>query len=159
MARLAKLSAMWERVEASLGSFVLKQSVSFTRVIVIMFCICHWNACIWWLVGQPGCYFCDEGPSDSHWTTTEFEGPDGPWTWADRSRIEQYVFCVYWTLGVMSSGFNTLVPVCFGRPVPISIPFGFSFSFLFTVYSSSCLVSVHVVSCYFSFCFSSNCVL
>lgn len=111
MARLAKLSAMWERVEASLGSFVLKQSVSFTRVIVIMFCICHWNACIWWLVGQPGCYFCDEGPSDSHWTTTEFEGPDGPWTWADRSRIEQYVFCVYWTLGVMRTMPAEVTPV------------------------------------------------
>lgn len=101
MVRLAKLSTIWERVEARLGSFVLKQSVALSRVIVIMFCICHWNACIWWLVGQPDCFFCD-GADEEHWTTTEFTGQNNTkWTWQERRPIEQYVFCVYWTLGVM----------------------------------------------------------
>merc|ERR1719240_231187 len=53
MLRLAKLAAIFERVEGKCGSVVLIQGVGLLRVVFILICICHWNACIWWMVGQP----------------------------------------------------------------------------------------------------------
>lgn len=102
MARLAKLRAAWERMEAQVGSFFLKHSLALARVILVMFVICHWNACMWWHIGTPDCLFCAFREGDNHWTRLPHVSADGrTWTWASRSIGEQYIFSVYWTLGVM----------------------------------------------------------
>jgi len=109
MLRLAKLAMIWERVEAHLGSVILKQSVALLRVIVVLAGICHWNACVWWMVGQPTSLFTsfmseEEQASFAemrHWTTVPRGNVGEEWTWLERSRSEQYIFCFYWTLGVM----------------------------------------------------------
>merc|ERR1719247_1771600 len=77
MLRLAKLAIIWERVEAKVGNLTLKQSVQLARVLLILTGICHWNACIWWMIGQPSSLFTDvlseEAQQDyarqRHWAT------------------------------------------------------------------------------------------
>jgi len=110
MLRLAKLAMIWEKVEARLGSVILKQSVALLRVILALAGICHWNACIWWMVGQPVSLFttflsdeqAEHFKSMRHWTTVPRGSPgETPWTWLERERTAQYIFCFYWTLGVM----------------------------------------------------------
>lgn len=115
MLRLAKLATIWERVEAKMGNLLLKQSVALFRVLFALTAICHWNACIWWMIGQPSSLFTDmlsvEAAEDfakqRHWTTeVRFVGEravkDEPgWTWLQKDLSDQYIFCFYWTLGVM----------------------------------------------------------
>jgi len=117
MLRLAKLGMIWERIEARLGSLVLLQTIALLRVMFVLTAICHWNACIWWIIGQPSDSILTDMMSpeglDSwkrmiHWTTVEHTtlwvggDPAGDaWTWLDKSNNEAYIFCFYWTLGVM----------------------------------------------------------
>jgi len=107
--RLAKLAMVWEGVEARMGSLILRQSVALLRVIVVLAGICHWNACIWWMIGQPSSllteFMSTEAQRDfrglRHWTTVTRGAPGEEWSWENRTRTEQYTFCFYWTLGVM----------------------------------------------------------
>jgi len=125
MLRLAKLANIWERVEERVGSFMLLQLTALFRTLFAIVCICHWNACIWWLVGQPMNQFTElllsgesqlQFASTPHWTTItreyRIDGLDGsPWRWIDRSISDVYVFCFYWTLGVMRTMPSEAQPV------------------------------------------------
>jgi CRP-like cAMP-binding protein len=118
MLRLAKLAAIWERIEAKCGSIALLQGVGLLRVLFVLVCICHWNACIWWMIGQPTSLFTEildeatqqDWKEQPHWTTilrtygarrcseqsqgtgTEHCTVNGPlaeqWTWLERTRDE-----------------------------------------------------------------------
>mmetsp|Transcript_100565 Transcript_100565/g.189628 ORF Transcript_100565/g.189628 Transcript_100565/m.189628 type:complete len:792 (+) Transcript_100565:1-2376(+) len=111
MLRLAKLATIWERIEARLGSLLLVQSTALFRVLFVMFAICHWNACIWWLIGQPTSLIVDVLDPETqrawkekpHWVTIVHKTGSGQpgWTWMERETSDAYIFCVYWTLGVM----------------------------------------------------------
>jgi len=114
MLRLAKLATIWERVEAKMGNLLLKQSVALFRVLFVLTGICHWNACIWWMIGQPSSLFTEilsaEAAEDfakqRHWTSevrfTDKRAAGEPgWTWLQKELSDQYIFCFYWTLGVM----------------------------------------------------------
>lgn len=111
MLRLAKLAMIWEKVEARTGSLILKQSVALLRVVLVLVGICHWNACIWWMIGQPRSLITDLMSEEAqrawaakpHWTTQMRGNPGEPqWNYLEgRDRTDQYIFCFYWTLGVM----------------------------------------------------------
>mmetsp|Transcript_134774 Transcript_134774/g.430695 ORF Transcript_134774/g.430695 Transcript_134774/m.430695 type:complete len:262 (+) Transcript_134774:429-1214(+) len=83
MLRLAKLAMIWERVEARLGSLALKQSIALFRVILVLVIICHWNACIFWMVGQPKSLFTEVLSDEDmatwqrlpHWSTVSRGDP------------------------------------------------------------------------------------
>lgn len=111
MLRLAKLAVIWDRVEARLGSILLVQFIGLFRTMFVLMAICHWNACIWWLIGLPSSLVTQvlsdeaqrEWEATPHWTTLVRRHAEGepPWTWLSRDTADAYLFCVYWTLGVM----------------------------------------------------------
>eukprot|EP00931_Biecheleriopsis_adriatica_P086756 TRINITY_DN61353_c0_g1_i1.p1 TRINITY_DN61353_c0_g1~~TRINITY_DN61353_c0_g1_i1.p1 ORF type:complete len:723 (-),score=122.75 TRINITY_DN61353_c0_g1_i1:144-2312(-) len=123
MLRLAKLKTIWEGIETSLGSVVLVQSVMLVRILFVVIAICHWNACIFWVVGSPESFITDLMPESSqvafkqlpHWTTVGRPGHPGEplWRFADQTVSETYIFCFYWTLGVMRTMPAEVTPVNF----------------------------------------------
>eukprot|EP00930_Biecheleria_cincta_P098594 TRINITY_DN90253_c0_g1_i1.p1 TRINITY_DN90253_c0_g1~~TRINITY_DN90253_c0_g1_i1.p1 ORF type:complete len:800 (+),score=120.58 TRINITY_DN90253_c0_g1_i1:34-2433(+) len=122
MLRLAKLGVIWERIESRCGSMLLIQVVALLRVLFVVIAICHWNACIFWMIGMPSSLFTDilsdeaqrtyaAGP---HWTTVmRSHGPndDRLWCWLEQSTMSSYMFCFYWTLGVMRTMPAEVTPV------------------------------------------------
>lgn len=118
--RLAKLVDVWERVEESLGSVTQLHAAALVRILVTIFFFCHFNACIWWMVGQrrhPLAAFMSKEANEQyealpHWTTVERSGgPDFPsWKWAKEPVFTAYVFCCYWTLGVMRTMPSEVLP-------------------------------------------------
>lgn len=100
MLRLAKLGAIWERIEGRIGSIFFVQCVALIRVLLVVIGICHWNACIFWLVGLPRNLFSELLDDDlqedyfksPHWTTvlrvTEVQAE--AWRWIDRPMAESY---------------------------------------------------------------------
>lgn len=123
MLRLAKLRSIWERMEIRIGSVYIIQCISLLRVLSVVVAMCHWSACLFWLVGLPKNLFTElmsdeeqlayeAGP---HWTTVwrrhSNELNSEPWRWLDRSISETYVFCFYWTLGVMRTMPAEVTPV------------------------------------------------
>eukprot|EP00930_Biecheleria_cincta_P046105 TRINITY_DN3179_c0_g1_i1.p1 TRINITY_DN3179_c0_g1~~TRINITY_DN3179_c0_g1_i1.p1 ORF type:complete len:679 (-),score=120.21 TRINITY_DN3179_c0_g1_i1:101-2137(-) len=121
MLRLAKLKTIWENIETYLGSVVLVQSVMLVRILFVVIAICHWNACIFWVVGSPQSFVTDllaeetqkEFFDQPHWTTIIRQGPlnEPTWRYFDRSTTENYIFCFYWTLGVMRTMPAEVTPV------------------------------------------------
>lgn len=121
MLRLAKLKTIWENVETYLGSVVLVQSVMLVRILFVVIALCHWSACIFWVVGSPESFVTDLLSSETqetfksipHWTTIDRTvGPDQPtWRFLDQTAAENYVFCFYWTLGVMRTMPAEVTPV------------------------------------------------
>lgn len=121
MLRLAKLGAIWERIEARIGSIFFVQCVALIRVLLVVIGICHWNACIFWLVGLPRNLISELLDDDlqeqylnsPHWTTVwrVTEPQADAWRWIDRPMAEKYVFCFYWTLGVMRTMPAEVTPV------------------------------------------------
>lgn len=121
MLRLAKLGAIWERIEARIGSIFFVQCVALIRVLLVVIGICHWNACIFWLVGLDRNLFTElmsdealaEYAAGPHWTTVwrMTEAQADAWRWVDRPMPEKYVFCFYWTLGVMRTMPAEVTPV------------------------------------------------
>jgi len=134
MLRLAKLGRIWERVEMKLGSLLLLQTVAFGRVMFVIIAICHWNACIWWMIGQPRSIFTDvfsDGPRETfaaqrHWTTDV--DPTTGQSWQDKAVIEAYVFCFYWTLGVMRTMPAEVQPVNIVERIYVMVFMFFAFS-------------------------------
>jgi len=126
MLRLAKMARIWDDLEGSLSSFAFLQAAAVLRVLLTICFICHWNACLWWIVGKPS-HFLDDFISDDyrnayealpHWTTLpriDFgEVPTAThitWQWIDKEHTEAYVFCCYWTLGVMRTMPTEVTPV------------------------------------------------
>lgn len=122
MLRLAKLGVIWERIEGRCGSMLLIQVVALLRVLFVVIAICHWNACLFWMIGMPSSLFTDvlsdeaqrayaEGP---HWTTVmRSYGPndDKYWCWLEQTTMSSYMFCFYWTLGVMRTMPAEVTPV------------------------------------------------
>jgi hypothetical protein len=133
MLRLAKLAAIWERMEAEMGSLVLKQSVALFRVICVLIGICHWNACIWWIVGKEVSLLNDlftDADNEAwmkirHWTTVP--RPDGE-LWTEQDTFSQYIFCFYWTLGVMRTMPSEVWPVNNIERVYVMVFMFFAFS-------------------------------
>lgn len=121
MLRLAKLKTIWENVETYLGSVVLVQSVMLVRILFVVIALCHWSACIFWVVGCPESFVTDllsyetqeHFKSMPHWTTIDRTvGPDQPtWRFLDQTAAENYIFCFYWTLGVMRTMPAEVTPV------------------------------------------------
>ncbi|CAE7669159.1 AKT2, partial [Symbiodinium necroappetens] len=121
MLRLAKLAVIWDRIEAKIGSIFLIQCISLLRVLGVVVAMCHWSACLFWLVGLPTNLFTelmsDEGQASytagPHWTTVwrKHDVDSEPWRWLDRSMSETYIFCFYWTLGVMRTMPAEVTPV------------------------------------------------
>jgi len=136
MLRLAKLAVIWERVEASMGSLILKQSCALLRVIFVLIGICHWNACIWWMVGQPSNLITELMSEESreaykqlpHWTTTVRCIGDKDIRWVDMDTPSQYIFCFYWTLGVMRTMPSEVTPQNNAERLYIMIFMFFAFS-------------------------------
>lgn len=111
MLRAKKIKDLWEKLEVRIGSAAIVQTLMLIRIIMILLGICHWNACLFWMVGSPRSIITDFLPQSvvddfaklPHWTTNpRTYGPGQEmWTYFERSISEQYVFCFYWTLGVM----------------------------------------------------------
>lgn len=121
MLRLAKMYKIWDEMEGSVSSFAFLQAAAVFRVLLTIVCICHWNACLWWIVGQPES-FLDDFLSEEyqkayaempHWTTLERSNVPGDemWKWYDKSHHDAYAFCFYWTLGVMRTMPTEVMPV------------------------------------------------
>jgi len=120
MLRLCKLSVIWERLESRIGSISALNVVSMVKVLCIWAAICHWGACVWWMVGRRDSLvmlitFRDDDPDQLHWTELPRRHSRhedyGFWTWVERPASEQYVFCFYWILGVMRTMPAEVTPV------------------------------------------------
>eukprot|EP00930_Biecheleria_cincta_P029963 TRINITY_DN20787_c0_g2_i1.p1 TRINITY_DN20787_c0_g2~~TRINITY_DN20787_c0_g2_i1.p1 ORF type:complete len:766 (-),score=161.80 TRINITY_DN20787_c0_g2_i1:134-2431(-) len=121
MLRMAKLRVIWERVEDEVASVLLVQMITLVRILFIVVAICHWTACVFWMIGNPESLITDLLPDrmaeqfakTPHWTTVlRSHGPSQEtWRWIDRSTTEAYIFCFYWTLGVMRTMPAEVTPV------------------------------------------------
>eukprot|EP00931_Biecheleriopsis_adriatica_P046893 TRINITY_DN26982_c0_g1_i1.p1 TRINITY_DN26982_c0_g1~~TRINITY_DN26982_c0_g1_i1.p1 ORF type:complete len:691 (+),score=112.11 TRINITY_DN26982_c0_g1_i1:79-2151(+) len=121
MLRMAKLKAIWESIETYMGSLVFVQTVMLFKVLVTVVAICHWSACLFWMVGCPSSLVTDLLPNSvsepfaalPHWTTVAritYTGQE-PWSFQDIPYQEQYLFCFYWSLGVMRTMPAEVTPV------------------------------------------------
>lgn len=123
MLRMSKLRAVWERIEVRIGSIAIIQSIMLMKVLLFVVAMCHWSACLFWVIGRPESLMTDLLPPDSaesfkelnHWTTLpRRDGADqGEWTFEQKPMEEQYIFCFYWTLGVMRTMPAEVTPVNF----------------------------------------------
>ncbi|CAK0802563.1 unnamed protein product, partial [Prorocentrum cordatum] len=118
MLRLAKLSVIWDRIEGRIGSITALNVVSMLKVLGTWAAICHWGACIWWMVGKRDSLVMlvtmqDAKVGGLHWTEVPrmHSAFDESWTWVERPASEQYVFCFYWILGVMRTMPAEVTPV------------------------------------------------
>mmetsp|Transcript_119150 Transcript_119150/g.219318 ORF Transcript_119150/g.219318 Transcript_119150/m.219318 type:complete len:691 (+) Transcript_119150:1-2073(+) len=133
MLRLAKLVTIWERVEANLGSFILKQCVAMLKVGIVLVGICHWNACIWFMLGNPKSLITDmmSAKGSNHWASlphwTTVEDVKGV-RWIEAPPGEQYIFCFYWTLGVMRTMPSEVSPTNIYERMYVMIFMFFAFS-------------------------------
>jgi hypothetical protein len=154
MLRLAKLAAIWEKIDAKCGSSMLMQGLLLVRVVFVLICICHWNACIWWMVGQRTSIITelmsDEAQEEwlaiHHWTTLpRSNGPNQPiWTWEERSTTEAYLFCFYWTLGVMRTMPAEVHPITLPERVYVMV-------FMFFAFSAFAICVAQITTTYFKF--------
>eukprot|EP00927_Polykrikos_kofoidii_P065525 TRINITY_DN61266_c0_g1_i1.p1 TRINITY_DN61266_c0_g1~~TRINITY_DN61266_c0_g1_i1.p1 ORF type:complete len:767 (+),score=142.15 TRINITY_DN61266_c0_g1_i1:65-2365(+) len=154
MMKLAKLATIWERIEAKCGSVILLQGIGLLRVLFVLICICHWNACIWWMVGLPksllteilGPKAQEEWLKGPHWTTiTRSNGPGEPtWTWLERSSSDAYIFCFYWTLGVMRTMPAEVKPVNLPERLYIMV-------FMFFAFSAFAICVAQITQTFFKF--------
>jgi len=155
MLRLAKLGVIWDRIEGRLGSMLLLKLIDFLRVLFVVFAICHWNACFWWIVGLPESIF-TEILSDSaqaqysgipHWTTLERKHGSyeaSTWRWIDKNSLESYVFCFYWTLGVMRT-----MPA---EATPVNLPERiYVLGFMFFALSAFAICVAKITQSFFNF--------
>ncbi|CAE7564765.1 Kcnh2 [Symbiodinium sp. CCMP2456] len=121
MLRAKKLKDIWEQVEKRIGSVAIVQGMMLIRVLLVVVGICHWNACLFWIVGARESIVTDFMPTTlkdqfdrmPHWTTiSRSDAPDlDPWTYERKPMFEQYIFCFYWTLGVMRTMPAEVTPV------------------------------------------------
>ncbi|CAK0847740.1 unnamed protein product [Prorocentrum cordatum] len=120
MLRLYKVSVVWESLEGRIGSITALNVVSMLRVLGIWTAICHWGACVWWMVGKRDSLVMlltmqDDVPDGLHWTELprvhSAYDDFGQWRWVDRPAFEQYIFCFYWILGVMRTMPAEVTPV------------------------------------------------
>ncbi|CAK0820405.1 unnamed protein product [Prorocentrum cordatum] len=120
MLRLCKLAVIWERFESRIGSSTALNVIAMLRVLCVWTTICHWGACVWWMVGRRGSLAMlltmqDDVPEALHWTELPREHSRhddfGEWKWVERPVSEQYVFCFYWILGVMRTMPSEVTPV------------------------------------------------
>ena len=51
MLRAKKIKDIWEQVEKRIGSVAIVQGMMLIRVLLVVVGICHWNACLFWIVG------------------------------------------------------------------------------------------------------------
>lgn len=123
MLRMSKLKAVWERIEVRIGSIAIIQSIMLMKVLAFVIAMCHWNACLFWVIGSTDSILVDIMPAEmaanfrslNHWTTLpRKDGPySGDWTYMQKPMEEQYIFCFYWTLGVMRTMPAEVTPVNF----------------------------------------------
>lgn len=107
MMRLAKLATMWDRVEEMVGSLLMRHTLQIAKHMGLLVVCCHLNACVWWMLGNPDGLL-GSLIDDQHWgESTDLANPP----WIERSGAEQYVFCFYWTLGLMRTMPAEVTPV------------------------------------------------
>lgn len=107
MMRLAKLAAMWDRIEEMIGSLMLRHALQIMKHMGMLVVCCHLNACVWWMLGNPDGLL-GSLIEDQHWGES-IALADPPWI--ERPGPEQYVFCFYWTLGLMRTMPAEVTPV------------------------------------------------
>lgn len=117
-AKLAKAFAQLQRGFTSLNSV---RCLNLLKMLSLFFYICHWNACTWWIVGKPRSWLIDMLVSrdtmewfaaQPHWTTLlRTDGTGESWRWVDRTHQDVYIFCCYWTLGVMRTMPSEVTPL------------------------------------------------
>jgi len=160
MLRLAKLSTIWERVEAQLGSIAMFQFFALLRVMFVLTLICHWNACVWWMLGQEESLltelFTAEGVahwrSIPHWTTIPRNAAGSPvdefsstsWKWSDQPVEDAYTFCFYWTLGVMRTMPAEVQPI--NKPERVYVML-----FMFFAFSAFAICIAQITQTFFKF--------
>ena len=66
MLRLAKLKTIWERMEIRIGSVYIIQCISLLRVLSVVVAMCHWSACLFWLIGLPRNLFTELMSDEEH---------------------------------------------------------------------------------------------
>ena len=66
MLRLAKLKTIWERMEIRIGSVYIIQCISLLRVLCVVVAMCHWSACLFWLIGLPRNLFTELMSDEEH---------------------------------------------------------------------------------------------
>lgn len=140
LARLAKLWALWETVEAHLGSAYLRLSLSMCSQAFRLALFCHWNACVWWMIGDPNSIFAVD--YKDHWTSQVPTGGGLPMI--QRSTIEQYVFSFYWTLGVMRTMPAEIMPTNLVERLYLMF-------FMFVAFSLFAICIAQITSTYFKF--------
>lgn len=121
MLRAKKIKDIWERLEIRIGSVTVIQAMYLVRVLLVIVAICHWNACIFWMIGRPDSIITDFLPDATrlsferlpHWTTISRSYGIGQeeWSFAEKPMVEAYIFCFYWTLGVMRTMPAEVTPV------------------------------------------------
>mmetsp|Transcript_94863 Transcript_94863/g.300977 ORF Transcript_94863/g.300977 Transcript_94863/m.300977 type:complete len:392 (-) Transcript_94863:49-1224(-) len=155
MLRLAKLATIWDRIECHLGSILLLQTVALVRVIFCIIAICHWNACIFWMVGLPRSMLTEMLSDEAqtayeagpHWTTVlRKHGPmeAEEWTWLEKDTTEAYVFCFYWTLGVMRTMPAEVQPVNLPERIFVLV-------FMFFALSAFAITVAQITQAFFKF--------
>lgn len=96
MLRLAKLRSIWERMEIRIGSVYIIQCISLLRVLSVVVAMCHWSACLFWLVGLPKNLFTelmsDEEKLGKKKGLTSHESYDMYIIWYDINIINLQVF-------------------------------------------------------------------
>jgi len=142
MLKLLKLQSLWDSFENCIGSVFVVQILNLTKVIAFIVYACHWNACVWFLLGkETDNIFRDDDPLKGEvmerWTTVRrghtfvnHAGEERTTTfrWQDRDPGEQYVFCFYWTLGVMRTMPVEVYPVNVGERLYTLVFMFFAFS-------------------------------
>lgn len=106
------------------------------------------------MIGQPSSLFTEllsdgiqeDWKNQVHWTTlTRSFGPGEPqWIWLDRSTSEAYIFCFYWTLGVMRTMPAEVQPV--NQPERVYIMF-----FMFFAFSAFAVCVAQITQTFFKF--------
>jgi len=123
LVRLLRLDRIMDHLEHQIGpagTAMLIYWMQLLRWLVTVLFVCHWNACIWWIVGKAGGLLGspDEDDGEKHWTSEwrkELGTEDKFFRWIDQPRDQQYLFCLYWSLGVMRTMPTEVYPVNAGE--------------------------------------------
>jgi len=119
LVKLLKLDRVLDHIELQIGpawTAMLIYWMQLLQWLITVFFVCHWNACIWWIVGKPGGLLGSDSEEDGekHWTTEwrrDLGQAEVYFRWLDRPERQQYLFCLYWTLGVMRTMPSEVHPV------------------------------------------------
>jgi hyperpolarization activated cyclic nucleotide-gated potassium channel 2 len=100
LVRLAKVSLIIIKIEDFISSYTLSSLIRFFKLVMVIFFIAHWTACIWYYLGN-----------------SEMQTHDETWLindagLQDKGLLERYVASLYWSFTTVSTvGYGDIVPV------------------------------------------------